>query len=117
MALKAAPHLPQGKELFHGEEAPFRQGGVEGGGGVALGEDEAVPIGVAGVLGVNPHYSQEKGGEDFHAGEGAPGVAAPSLANHGDNMAAKPFGYGFQLLNLERLACPAPDSLLRDSLA
>ena len=74
-------------ELVTGDEAPLRQDAVVAGGGVALAEDEPVPVGILGVLGVHAHVVKEDAGHKFHRGEGTAGVTAARVGRHIDDVA------------------------------
>lgn len=75
MSLKVAVDMAQSGQIFHGEVAAERQGAVQAGGGVPLGEDEAIPIRPFGVLGVDAQLVEVQVGEQIGRGETAAGVA------------------------------------------
>ena len=64
MALQDAAELAQGGELLPGEITQAGEHGIEGRGAVALGEDEAVPVGPAGIAGPDAHLGEEQGHQD-----------------------------------------------------
>ena len=59
VAGEVAVHLAEGLEVLDGEEAPEGEGGVERGGAVALGENEAVAFRGPGVCGVEIFHGVE----------------------------------------------------------
>ena len=70
-----AANLAQGEQIRHGEVAPVGQSGVEAGGGVALGEDKAVPILPAGIGGVDAHLFKVEVGKQVCGGQRAAGMS------------------------------------------
>ena len=74
-----AGHVPpdgaEELELLLGEVAPRCQCGIKGGGSVALGEDQAVPVGRLGVLRVHLHHVKVKDGQDIRHRQRAADVA------------------------------------------
>ena len=67
--------MAEGGQILHGEVAPEGQRAVQAGGGVALGEDEAIPVFPLGVLGVDAQLVEVQVGEQVGRGETAAGVA------------------------------------------
>ena len=100
MALEIAVNVPQGRQVVHREEAPVGQGGVQPRSGVALGEDEAVPILLPGVLGINVHLLEKEIGEYVGGGQAAAGVAGLGAVGSLDDAYAHLAGRGHQLLFL-----------------
>ena len=94
VAVDAAEHV----QVVHGEEAPQRQNGIEGGAAVALGHDEAVTVRVLGVLGVHVHDVEVQGSDQVQAGHGAAGVAGGGVVDHGQAQNAGLVGLDRQLL-------------------
>ena len=88
VALEDAVELAEVLELRLVKEAQLRQDAVVAGGGVALAEDEAVPVGIPGVLGIDPHLGAEDGAHQLRGGQGAAGVAAAGVGRHVDDVAA-----------------------------
>ena len=62
--LEAAAELAQGGQLLPGEITQAGQDGIERRGAVALGEDEAVPVGPAEIAGPGAHLGKEQGHQD-----------------------------------------------------
>ena len=79
------------------KEAQLRQYAVIAGGGVALAEDEPVPIRVLGIFGIDPHLGTENGAHELHGGQGAAGVAAAGGGGELDDIAAYLGAERFQL--------------------
>ena len=69
-------------QFLHGEEAAQGQNGVQSGGAVTLGQDEAVPVGVSGVGGIHVHNVEIQGGQCVQAGQRAANVAGVGLVDH-----------------------------------
>ena len=95
MALEVAANLAQGEQVLHGEVAPVGQSGIQAGGGVTLGEDEAVPILPTGVGGVDAHLFKVEVGKQVGGGQGAAGMS--SLGGVGAGEHALPHGDGGEL--------------------
>ena len=93
--LEEGVDVPQPGQLLHREVAPQRQGGVEPGGGVALGEDEPVPVLPAGGLGVDAHFLEVEIGKDVGGGQAAAGMAGLRAVGAGQD--ALPDADGGQL--------------------
>ena len=56
---------------------------------MALAEDEAIPVGVLGILGVDTHLSvQNRARHQLCGGQGAAGVAAAGVGRHVDDVTA-----------------------------
>ena len=75
MPLEVAVDVAEGSQILHGEVAAERQGAVQAGGGVALGEDEAISLRPFGVLWVDAQLVEVQVGEQVGRGETAAGVA------------------------------------------
>ena len=75
MPLKVAVDVAEGGQILHGEVAPEGQGTVQAGGGVALGEDEAISLSPFGVLWVDAQLVEVQVGEQVGRGETAAGMA------------------------------------------
>lgn len=73
-------------EFVLAEKAQFRQHAVVAGGGVALAEDEAVPVGPMWVFGIDPHLRAEDGAHQLHGGQRAAGVPAAGVRRHVDDI-------------------------------
>ena len=69
--------LPEGEELLLGDEAGPPEGGVEGGAGMSLGEDDTVVPEVFVVAGVElePFGMEEEDSNELGNGGGGGGVA------------------------------------------
>src|SRR2546425_1287214 len=73
MALEGRAELTQRDEVRLGEVARPRHDRVERGDAVALGEDDAVPVGPVGAAGVVAHPTEVERGEDIdHRERAAP---------------------------------------------
>ncbi|GAF26010.1 streptogramin lyase [Moorella thermoacetica Y72] len=96
--LQGAAQPPQGIQLIHGKEAPFRQGGVKNRGRVALGKNEAVPLRPVRPLRVQAHDLKIKGCHDLHRRQGPAGVAGAGRTNHPDDVPANPPGRSHKAL-------------------
>ena len=70
MALEHAAEPAQGGELLPGKITQAGEHGIEGRGAVALGEDEAVPVGPAGVIRLGAHLGEEQGHQDVGGRQG-----------------------------------------------
>ena len=89
MALKDAVQLTEVLQLLPGEEALVSQHGVESRGGMALGENEAVPILPVGIGGVHVHGIVIQAGQHLHDGQGAAGMAGSRVSRHVDDVSAQ----------------------------
>ena len=99
MALELGTLLAERIQLGHGEEAHSGQTGVLNGADMAFGEDHAVTVRPAGILGVQVHVLEVAGGNEVRRGERAAGVAGLGLVNHIDHVHAHPCGSVFQFLD------------------
>jgi len=95
VALQGGVDVAQGGQRIHGEIAPVGQRGIQAGGGVALGENEAVPLLPAGVLRVDPHLFEIEVGEHVGGGQAAAGMAGLRAVGAGQD--ALPDADGGQL--------------------
>ena len=87
VALQAAADVAQRLELLNGEEPAARENGVERGGRVALGEDEAVAVGLVGIGRVDVHVLEVQVGQDVRDGQRPAGVARLGGVNAGNDAA------------------------------
>ena len=101
MPLVHGAELAQGIQLADRGvgEAGFRHDGIEHGGGVALGENEAVAIRPLGVLGVDMHVVEVELDHDFDGRERSSGVPRFGGAGHLDNLAANTFTDGLKFFD------------------
>jgi len=90
MALEPRSYLAIGEEFLSGEETSLRQSRVESGAGVALGHDEAIPVGPSRVLWAKLHDAEVEGCEDVCAGERASHMCAVREMRHPDDITAEP---------------------------
>ena len=93
-----AADLPQRQQVLLREEAPLGQRGVQAGGGVALGQDKAVPVLPLGVLGVHIQLLAVQVGEQVGGGQAAAGVARLGGVGPLDDPHPDLTGGGHQLL-------------------
>ena len=93
MALQDAVELAEVGEFVAADKAQLRQDRVIAGGGVALAQHEAVAVGVLGILGINAHVVVEYAGHQLHHGQGAAGMAAARVGDHGDDVTAHLLAY------------------------
>ena len=89
VALQAAAQLLQGAFLFLREKAQVAQGCVLNQRGVALAEQEAVPVGHMGIGGVNLHFLIVQHGDDVRQGAGAAQMADLAHADHPGHVLAQ----------------------------
>ena len=87
-------------QILHGEKALQSQVGIERGGTVPLGQHEAVPVGVPGIGGINPHHMTVQGGNDVHGGQGAADVAGGRVVHHVHRQQAGTGGCDSQFVDL-----------------
>ena len=92
--------MAQGEQVALREESPQRQGGVQAGGSVALGQDKAVPVGPLGVLGVHVHLLEVEVGEQVGGGQAAAGMTGLGGVGPLDDAHAHLAGGSHQLLFL-----------------
>lgn len=97
MAFEVGIGFAEGEQLLHGEGPGFCPRGVVDGGGVSLGEHEAVAGGVLGVLDVDAEHVEEEDGEDLRAGGAGGRVAALGGVGGGDGVDAKLVGHVLQV--------------------
>ena len=96
MALEDGVVLTQGVQLLGVKVAPAGQCRIEHRAGVAFGEDEAVPVSPAGVLGIDIQHVEVQGGHHLHRGERAAGVSSLGGVDHGDDVLSDLDGLLFQ---------------------
>ena len=82
VAGQVALHAAKELQILLREEAPLGQDGIEGGGAVALGENEPVPIRILGVLGVHVHDVKIQDRENVHGGKRAAQVTGRTVVHH-----------------------------------
>ena len=75
VSLEVARGLAEGLQILHGDEAPLRQGGVESGSAVALGEHQPVPVLHIGIFRIHVQFFKVKVREQIRDGEGPARVA------------------------------------------
>ena len=85
-----------GVQLLGVKVAPAGQCRIEHRAGVAFGEDEAVPVSPAGVLGIDIQHVEVQGGHHLHRGERAAGVSSLGGVDHGDDVLSDLDGLLFQ---------------------
>ena len=73
--IQIAVDLTECGEVLQWEESPHGQRGVSGGSAVPLGQDQAVPVRVPGVFGVDPHLVKVEDGQNFRNGKRSPNVS------------------------------------------
>ena len=81
MTLETGRKASEGRELVGGEKPAARKGRVQQRGGVALGEEEAVPIRPLGVRRVDPKMVEVERGDDLGSREAPSEVPAFRLVN------------------------------------
>ena len=84
----ASRELPEVGKLVPADEAQLRQHRIVAGGGVTLAQHKAVTVGIFGILGIDAHVVVEYAGHQFHHGQGAAGMAAACVGDHGDDVTA-----------------------------
>ena len=82
VALEIAPELAQGEQLLPGEKAQAGQDRVEHRRGVALTEDKIVPVGIAGIPGVQVHVAEKQGHQDIGGGQGTADMPGAGPVEH-----------------------------------
>ena len=100
MALEVAADVAQGEQILHREETAESQSGVEAGGRVSLGEDEAIPVLVFGVGGVHIQLFEIEVGEQVGSGQAAAGMTGLGGMGALNNSKAHLTGGHSQLLFL-----------------
>ena len=98
MAINAAEHL----EFFDREEATQRENGIDSGRAMTLGHDEAVTVGVLGILRIHIHFVKIQSRQHVHAGHGAARMAGGCVIDHG-NAQKSGFGSGQSQLLVGKL--------------
>ncbi len=93
-----AADVAQGEQVALGEESPQRQGGVQAGGSVTLGQDKAVPVLPLRVLGIHVHLFKVQVGKQVSGGQAAAGMAGLGGVGSLNNTHAHLAGGGHQLL-------------------
>ena len=102
VALQVAVNAPEGLQVLHREEAPLGQSGVQARCGVALAENEPVPVRVLGVLGVYTQFVKIKIGKEIRCGQAAAGMAALGGMGGRENVHPDLTGGDFQRLQFLR---------------
>ena len=100
VSLKVAVDVPQGGQVVHREEAPVCQGGVEPRGGVALGQDEPVPVLPLGIFRVHIQFLEIEVGKQVGGGQTSARVTGLGAVGALDDAHAHPAGHSHQLLFL-----------------
>ena len=98
MPLKVAVDMAQSGQIVHGEVAAERQGAVQAGGGVPLGEDEAIPIRPFGVLGVDAQLPVIQISEHLRRGKASARMTRLRAVRRFDNSHADLAGRNRELL-------------------
>src|SRR2546422_7218989 len=86
MAVEGRAKLTQRDEVRLGEVARPRHDRVERGDAVALGEDDAVPVGPVGAAGVVAHPTEVERGEDIDHRERAARMPRARVGEHADDL-------------------------------
>src|SRR3989475_8574563 len=86
MVLEGRAKLTQRDEVRLGEVARPRHDRVERGDAVALGEDDAVPVGPVGAAGVVAHPTEVERGEDIDHRERAARMPRARVGEHADDL-------------------------------
>ena len=86
MALQGGAQLAQGGQQSGVKIPPTGQHAVQQGGGVALGQQEPVPVGVVGAGGVQAHLAEIETDQNLHRRQGAPGMAGAGGMGHGQDV-------------------------------
>ena len=97
VALQIGVNAAQGLQIFHREETTMCQGGVQTGGGVALGQDETVPVFPLGVLGIYIQFLCVQISKQLSCRQAAAGVAALGAIGRFDDTHAHLAGKDLQL--------------------
>ena len=101
MALEAAVQLAERQQLVDGEESAFRQGRVPDRAGVALAEDESVPIGPGRILRIDAEDVEVESRDNVRRRHGAAGMATLGVVRHPDDVF--PEGHGLLLEAVDEL--------------
>ena len=99
MAFELAAQLAERQQLLGGKQPGLSPGGVENGGGVALGEYEAVVAGMGRVGGVVAHDVEEERADQVGRGQATGGVAGAGGGGGAQGMDAQAGGLLAQQLN------------------
>ena len=89
MAFEVAVQFAQSGEVFAGKKSKLSPHGIQQRGGVALGKDEAVVVGISGVFRVEPHVPEEQGGDQVRRGTAGSGMAAAGRGGGGNGVNAQ----------------------------
>ena len=87
VALENTVELPEIGELRLVKKTQLRQHAVIAGSGVALAENEPVPVRIFRILGVHAHF-RKNAAHQLHRRQGAAGVAAARVGRHVDDVPA-----------------------------
>jgi hypothetical protein len=103
VSLERRAELPQCLQVVNGEVPGLGQGGVEARGPVALGQDETIPIGVAGLGGVvAKNASEEQDGQDLDHRKRTRWVPRPGRGGRRDDVLTETPSGRFQLGSILR---------------
>src|SRR5207244_13431021 len=94
VSLELTAEFPESHEVFDREVARLRHRRVDHRRGVALADDETVPIGPGRVLRVVPHYAEVKRGRDIDGREGASRVTGVGVGGNFVDVPPEAMRYG-----------------------
>ena len=90
--------MAQGGQVFHREEAPVCQSAVQARAGVALGQDEPVPIRPLGALGVHAHFLEVQISIHIRGRQASAGMTGLGTVGSGDNALTHLHSHQLELL-------------------